>query len=154
MPTTTIEEAPRKNQPGQPKSRIEHPRRENENASNPSRSSKRPRRHESDFAAKKTMPRNDRERRQRNHVSPPAANTTTRRKTLSRAMSANASLAKAFALFGFAVAIVLMLTFGLDLVFAWPLLRVSILFDVINVVCCAGLAYLSWSCWADLRKFG
>lgn len=55
-------------------------------------------------------------------------------------------------LFGAIVALSLILLFGLDLAVAWPFSRVSVLFDVINVVCGAGLAFLSWDALSDQVK--
>jgi hypothetical protein len=62
------------------------------------------------------------------------------------------SLVKTFTLFGFVVASLFMLVFGLDLALAWPFQRASVSFDIINVLCGAALAYLSWNAWGDLRK--
>jgi hypothetical protein len=62
------------------------------------------------------------------------------------------SLVKTFTLFGFVVASLFMLVFGLDLALAWPFQRASVSYDIINVLCGAGLAYLSWNAWGDLRK--
>ena len=56
----------------------------------------------------------------------------------------------AFTLFGFAVAGLLILLFGLDLVMAVPLQRVSLLMDVTYLLCGIILGWLSWSCYRDL----
>ena len=57
----------------------------------------------------------------------------------------------AFTLFGFAVAAVLVILFGLDLALAVPFQRVSLLMDVTYLICGITLAGLSWSCYRDLR---
>jgi threonine/homoserine/homoserine lactone efflux protein len=57
----------------------------------------------------------------------------------------------AFALFGVATALVLIMLFGLDLAVGVPFQRVSLLMDVTYVFCGAVLAWLSWSCLRDLR---
>lgn len=56
-----------------------------------------------------------------------------------------------FTLFGFAVAAVLVILFGLDLALAVPFQRVSPLMDVTYLICGIILAGLSWSCFRDLR---
>jgi hypothetical protein len=57
----------------------------------------------------------------------------------------------AFTLFGFAVAAVLIILFGLDVAVAVPFQRVSPLMDVTYLICGIILAGLSWSCYRDLR---
>lgn len=55
----------------------------------------------------------------------------------------------AFTVFGFAVAGVLVVLFGLDLAMAVPLQRVSPLMDVTYLLCGITLGWLSWSCYCD-----
>ena len=57
----------------------------------------------------------------------------------------------AFTIFGFAVAAVLVLIFGLDLAIGVPFEQVSQLMDVTYLVCGIILGGLSWSCLRDLR---
>src|SRR5688572_29383013 len=59
------------------------------------------------------------------------------------------SLEKSFTLLGFLVAAFLIAAFGSDLLFGWPFLRASLLFDVNCVVCGTALAYLSWDVLQD-----
>lgn len=61
------------------------------------------------------------------------------------------TLAKSFIMFGFAVAAVLVLAFGMDLAFGWPFQRASLLFDSLCFVGGATLAYLSWNTLRDTR---
>lgn len=57
----------------------------------------------------------------------------------------------AFTIFGFSVAAVLILLFGVDLTMAVPFQRVSLLMDTGYLICGIILAGLSWSCYRDLR---
>ncbi|NLS91471.1 MAG: hypothetical protein GXX96_04715 [Planctomycetaceae bacterium] len=57
----------------------------------------------------------------------------------------------ALTVFGFSVAAVLILLFGLDLTMGVPLERISLPMDVSYLLCGIILAGLSWSCWRDLR---
>ena len=58
-------------------------------------------------------------------------------------------LEKLFTLLGFSVASFLVLVFGADLVFGWPFLQASLLFDATLVMCGIALAYLSGSVLRD-----
>ncbi len=59
------------------------------------------------------------------------------------------SFVKCFTLFGFVVAAVHIVLFGLDLAVAWPLQRASILYDINSVICGVALACLSWGVFRD-----
>ncbi len=59
-------------------------------------------------------------------------------------------LEKSFVLFGFVVAITLVAIFGSDLICGWPFQRASMAFDITNVLCGFGLAFLSWDAYKDL----
>jgi hypothetical protein len=63
-------------------------------------------------------------------------------------------LEKAFTLFGFAVSILLMALFGLDLALAWPLDHASVLFDASSVLAAIILAHLSYDVLRDQRRRG
>lgn len=78
----------------------------------------------------------------------PTARTTRRRSSLG-VFIASISLTKCFTLFGFTVAAVHIILFGLDLAIAWPLQRASILFDINCVVCGILLSCLSWGTFRD-----
>jgi hypothetical protein len=58
-------------------------------------------------------------------------------------------LVKCFTVFGFIVATMHVIVFGLDLAIAWPLQRASVLFDINCVVCGLALACLSWGTFRD-----
>jgi hypothetical protein len=60
-------------------------------------------------------------------------------------------LERSFCIFGFAVAALLILTFGLDLITAWPFWRASVPFDIAFVACGAALAYVTWDSWRAIR---
>jgi hypothetical protein len=60
--------------------------------------------------------------------------------------------AKAFVTFGFTVAAMLGLLFGLDLLVGWPFMRASLLFSATMVACAVVLAYLSRNVVRDLQR--
>ncbi len=60
------------------------------------------------------------------------------------------SLEKAFVIFGFSVALIMVLLFGLDLATGLPFWRASTLWDATAVICGLVLGYLSWDTWRDL----
>jgi hypothetical protein len=74
------------------------------------------------------------------------------RRTSQGGFPASFSLEMAFTLLGFLVATFLISAFGSDLLFGWPFLRASLLYDVNCVVCGLALAYLSWNVLQDLRR--
>ena len=55
-----------------------------------------------------------------------------------------------FIMFGFAVAVALVLVFGADLGTGWPFQYASTGFDIVSVIAGLGLAYLSWNAYQDL----
>ncbi len=59
-------------------------------------------------------------------------------------------LEKSFVVFGYVVAATLVAIFGSDLILGWPFQHASTVFDVTNVICGAGLAYLSWDAYQSL----
>ena len=54
-------------------------------------------------------------------------------------------------MFGFTVAALLVVLFGVDLALGWPFQRASILFDSMSAVSGVVLGYLSWNTLKDLR---
>ena len=71
-----------------------------------------------------------------------------------RATAVRFSLERLFTGLGFAIALGLVAAFGLDLAFAWPFWRASVLFDAAFVVCGIALAYLSWNVHRDQLRRG
>ena len=61
------------------------------------------------------------------------------------------TLEKSFVMFGFAVAITLVLLFGIDLITGWPFHQASKAYDIANIVCGMVLAYLSWDTCKGLQ---
>lgn len=61
------------------------------------------------------------------------------------------TLEKSFVVLSFLVALIMILPFGCDLICGWPFWQASRLFDVSNVVCGMGLAYLCWNVAMDLN---
>jgi len=62
------------------------------------------------------------------------------------------SLERSFTLFSFAVAVILISLFGLDLACAWPFRRASLLFDFTSTLCGAVLLLLCWDVFWEQAK--
>jgi len=60
------------------------------------------------------------------------------------------TLEKCFVIFGFLVALGMILVFGIDLATGWPFWRANISWDVAAVICGIGLTYLTWDTYRDL----
>ncbi len=60
-------------------------------------------------------------------------------------------MAKALTIMAIAVAVLLLLLFGLDLAIGVPFARASILMDVAFVFCSLGLSYAGYNTLRDLR---
>lgn len=58
-------------------------------------------------------------------------------------------MAKAFAVFGMAVAVLFLLVFSLDLAIGMPFSKASVIADVLFLVCAAGLGYMSWTTFRE-----
>lgn len=61
-------------------------------------------------------------------------------------------MAKGFAIFGFVVAIVLLLVFGLDLGAGIPFDRISVVTDVLFVLASVALGVVSWMTFREATK--
>jgi hypothetical protein len=61
-------------------------------------------------------------------------------------------MAKGFAIFGFVVAIVLLLVFGLDLAVKIPFDRVSMVTDILFVLASLALGVVSWMTFREATK--
>lgn len=57
---------------------------------------------------------------------------------------------KVLCMTGMVIAILILVLFLLDLAVAFPFKRVSMLMDVVFVLCAAGLGYISWSTLREL----
>lgn len=60
-------------------------------------------------------------------------------------------MAKGLTIMAIVVAILLLIIFSLDLVVQFPFRRAKPLMDIAFILCSAGLAYISWNAWKDLR---
>jgi hypothetical protein len=61
-------------------------------------------------------------------------------------------MAKGFAIFGFVVAIVLLLVFGMDLAVKIPFDRVSMVTDILFVLASLALGVVSWMTFREATK--
>jgi hypothetical protein len=61
-------------------------------------------------------------------------------------------MAKGFAIFGFVVAIVLLLVFGLDLAVKIPFDRISMVTDILFVLASLALGVVSWMTFREATK--
>ncbi len=61
-------------------------------------------------------------------------------------------MAKGFAIFGFVVAIVLLLVFGLDLAVGIPFDRISLITDILFVLASLALGFVSWTTFREANK--
>jgi len=61
-------------------------------------------------------------------------------------------MAKGFAIFGFVVAIVLLLVFGLDLAVGIPFDRISMVADILFVLASLALGVISWMTFREASK--
>lgn len=68
-----------------------------------------------------------------------------------RPVGSGFSLEKALVGLGFAVALVLVVLFGTDLIWAWPLGRYTPVAEAVFCGCALVLGYLSWDAYRDLR---
>lgn len=61
-------------------------------------------------------------------------------------------MAKGFAIFGFVVAIVLLLVFGLDLAVKIPFDRINMIADILFVLASIALGAISWMTFREASK--
>ncbi len=60
-------------------------------------------------------------------------------------------MAKGLTIMAISIAILLLVLFGLDLVIQYPFKRVSVLMDIVFILCASGLGFISWTTLKDLR---